>query len=179
MDNESLDILWMDDEPDNLVFELSELEDWGHCVTAAENLEDAIELIKNKKFDLILSDQQIAGTQFTSETSINLWMGCVFLRVIRKNFRPIATAHEFIQGLLAKYANDVALQSHPNENTYVAFISGFTNKQVIDEIKASSPKDHTILIFAKPIDENILQRVEKAAKQHKQKSLLEQGNING
>jgi CheY-like chemotaxis protein len=54
-------ILWADDEIDHLKSHILFLEDRGYRVTAVTNAEDAISMIKEKSFDLVLLDEMMPG----------------------------------------------------------------------------------------------------------------------
>jgi len=54
-------ILWVDDEIELLRSNILFLEDKGYAVDKATNGEDAIELVKDKSYDLIFLDEMMAG----------------------------------------------------------------------------------------------------------------------
>jgi CheY-like chemotaxis protein len=163
---DKLKILWVDDEPDTMVFEVDELQDMGHQVMVKQSLPAAINAIKQQQFDLILLDQQFFQPELPNDPKVSIWMGCILLRAVRKNFTTIKTAPDWVQGMLEELDIDVELKQHPNTTTYVAFISGFSNPEVIYELKNSSAADQTTTVFAKPITEHILMRIITLALKH-------------
>ena len=54
-------ILWVDDEIELLRSNIIFLEDKGYSVDKATNGEDAIEMVKDKGYDLIFLDEMMAG----------------------------------------------------------------------------------------------------------------------
>ena len=54
-------ILWADDEIDHLKSHILFLEDRGYAVTPVTNAEDAISLVNQTRYDLILLDEMMAG----------------------------------------------------------------------------------------------------------------------
>jgi CheY-like chemotaxis protein len=54
-------VLWVDDRPDNNVFERQALEAFGVSFILSESTEDALEKIRNHKFDAIISDMGRPG----------------------------------------------------------------------------------------------------------------------
>ncbi|KXK47552.1 MAG: response regulator, partial [Chlorobi bacterium OLB5] len=54
-------ILWVDDEIELLRSNILFLEDKGYFVEKATNGEDAVDLVKDKDFDLIFLDEMMAG----------------------------------------------------------------------------------------------------------------------
>ena len=54
-------ILWADDEIDHLKSHILFLEERGYSVTPVPNAEDAISLVKEKSFDLVLLDEMMTG----------------------------------------------------------------------------------------------------------------------
>ncbi|HMT10436.1 MAG TPA: response regulator, partial [Ignavibacteria bacterium] len=54
-------ILWVDDEIELLRSNILFLEDKGYFVDKATNGEDAVDLVKEKDFDLIFLDEMMAG----------------------------------------------------------------------------------------------------------------------
>jgi CheY-like chemotaxis protein len=48
--------LWVDDEPDNNLFEVGKLREANFVVTQVESTEDAVERLQRDRFDLILTD---------------------------------------------------------------------------------------------------------------------------
>ncbi|HPG40199.1 MAG TPA: response regulator [bacterium] len=61
MAEENKKILWVDDEIDLLRAHVLFLEGKGYTVTTVTNAEDAIELVKTKKFDIVLLDEMLHG----------------------------------------------------------------------------------------------------------------------
>ncbi|KXB08911.1 chemotaxis protein CheY [candidate division MSBL1 archaeon SCGC-AAA382M17] len=57
----SIGILWIDDEIDLLKPQILFLEEKGYKVFTVSNADDAIELVRNKSFDIILLDEQMPG----------------------------------------------------------------------------------------------------------------------
>src|SRR5690606_11878580 len=54
-------ILWVDDEIDLLRPHVLFLEEKGYTVTTVTNAEDALELVRNANFDLVLLDEMLNG----------------------------------------------------------------------------------------------------------------------
>ena len=54
-------ILWVDDEIDLLKSQIMFLEDRGYKVTPVSNGEDAVGMVKEETFDLVLLDQMMPG----------------------------------------------------------------------------------------------------------------------
>ncbi|OGC76072.1 MAG: response regulator [candidate division Zixibacteria bacterium RBG_16_50_21] len=61
MKEETKNILWVDDEIDQLKSQIFFLEQRNYKVTPAQNGDDAIELVKKQEFDLILLDEMMPG----------------------------------------------------------------------------------------------------------------------
>jgi DNA-binding response OmpR family regulator len=55
------DILWVDDEIDLLRIHILYLEEKGHRVVTANNGDDAIDIVKEKNFDIIFLDENMPG----------------------------------------------------------------------------------------------------------------------
>jgi CheY-like chemotaxis protein len=58
---EKASILWVDDEIDLLKSQIMFLEDRGYTVTPVSNGEDAVGMVEEKEFDLVLLDQMMPG----------------------------------------------------------------------------------------------------------------------
>ena len=58
---ENVSILWADDEIDLLKPHLLFLEEKGYSVATANNGQDAIELVREKHFDLVFLDENMPG----------------------------------------------------------------------------------------------------------------------
>ncbi len=54
-------ILWADDEIDMLRSHILFLEEKGYAVTPVSNAEDAISLVKQNRYDLLLLDEMMPG----------------------------------------------------------------------------------------------------------------------
>ena len=57
-----IDILWIDDEIDLLRPQILFLEEKGYKVNTASNADDALEMLKNHVYDIILLDEHMPGT---------------------------------------------------------------------------------------------------------------------
>jgi len=56
-------ILWVDDEIDHLKSHIMFLEEKGYSVTSVTNAQDAISLMRNSRFDLVLLDEMMPGIE--------------------------------------------------------------------------------------------------------------------
>ena len=54
-------ILWADDEIDHLKSHIIFLEDRGYSVTAVTNAEDAVSMIRENRYDLVILDEMMPG----------------------------------------------------------------------------------------------------------------------
>src|SRR6056297_875262 len=57
-----IDILWIDDEIDLLRPQILFLEEKGYRVNTASNADDALEMLKEHSYDIILLDEHMPGT---------------------------------------------------------------------------------------------------------------------
>jgi two-component system alkaline phosphatase synthesis response regulator PhoP len=89
----SIKVLWVDDEPESLRYEIKLAEEMGGWqITLAQTVTDAVELLRDIVFDLIIVDLMLPLNSFDQLSGlVSLDAGIRFITSVRDTDRPGST----------------------------------------------------------------------------------------